>query len=209
MKRSSEQGFTLVELLVSMVLLGVVGSVVVSAIVTGMQSARTTTARTMAIHELEVALQRVGRELRAADPLYVSENGAYGTQIGAEVVRNGQVQVISFAVVEEDGQQFLVQDTAIGDIADIESGVVELTTLPRRTLVTAVDNGSDPVFTYFDDYGDPIVCTPPTPGPSEACDLAYSDAYKIGLRLERTLSDQSPVRAETYITVRNMRYRSG
>ena len=209
MNGAREDGFTLVELLVAVVLLGVVGSVVVSAIVTGMNSARTTTARTMAIHELEVALQRVGRDLRAADPLYVSSDGNYGSHIGAEVVRDRQIQVLSFRVVVEDGQQFLVQDTATADLDDVGGGVVEVTQQPRRTLVTNIDNGAAPVFTYYDDHGDPIVCVPAGGGPTqEECDLAYSDAYKIGLRLERQLTGQSPVQAETFITVRNMRYRS-
>ncbi|MFA9429166.1 type II secretion system protein J [Egicoccus sp. AB-alg2] len=209
MNRSrQEEGFTLVELLVAIVLLGVVGSVVVSAIVTGMSSARTTTARTMAIHELEVALQRVGRDLRAADPLYVSDNGSYGTHIGAELIRDRQVQVVAFRVVNENGGQFLVQDTATADLSAVGNGTVEIVEQPRRTLVTNIDNGTAPVFTYFDDYGAEIICTVSGSVTQEECDLAYSDAYKIGIRLERQLEGQSPVRAETFITVRNMRYRS-
>lgn len=204
-----ERGFTLVELLVAMVLLGVVGSVVVSAIVTGMTSARTTTARTMAIHELEVALQRVGRDLRAADPLYVSDTGAFDTHIGAELVRDRQIQVVAFRVIEQAGEQLLVQDTATADLDDVASGTVTVTTQPARTLVTSIDNGVNPVFSYYDEHGAQITCVPAIDGPTEdECALAYSDAYVVGIRLERALDGQEPIRAETRVTVRNMRYRS-
>jgi prepilin-type N-terminal cleavage/methylation domain-containing protein len=212
--RDREEGFTLVELLVVMVLLGVVGGVVVNAIVTGSASARASTARTMALHDLEIALQRVGRDLRAADPLYVTSGTDaedYGRQVGAEIVRDRSVHFVTFGVETIDGRQQLVQDTASVDLDElIESGLPIddlITTQPRRTLVTEVDNPTD-VFTYFDREGEPITCRPGIDASKEDCDLLYSDAYQLGIRLERVVAGQQPVQAETRINVRNMRYRS-
>jgi prepilin-type N-terminal cleavage/methylation domain-containing protein len=212
--RDHQDGFTLVELLVVMVLLGVVGGIVLNAIVTGSASARASTARTIALHDLEIALQRVGRDLRAADPLYVTSGTDledYGRQVGAEIVHDRAVHFVTFSVELIDGQQQLVQDTASVDLDElIESGLpIEdvITTQPQRALVTGVDNPTD-VFTYYDREGEPIICAPGVDASKEDCDLLYSDAYQLGIRLERAVAGQEPVQAETRINVRNMRYRS-
>jgi prepilin-type N-terminal cleavage/methylation domain-containing protein len=208
-----QAGFTLVELLVVLVLLGVVGGIVTSAIVTGMTNARTTTARTVALHDLEIALQRVGRELRAADPLYVTSGDGYARQVGAEVTRDRAVHIVTFTVVTEGGRQLLVQDTQSATfeaIANAPPGTaIEdlLSPQVRRQLVVDVDD--DQVFTYYDRNGNRIDCDPQDEEKTkEECDLAYSDAYQLGIRLVRQVGDQRPLQAETRINVRNMRYRS-
>jgi prepilin-type N-terminal cleavage/methylation domain-containing protein len=212
MRRSkAEAGFTLVELLVVLVLMGVVGGIVTSALVTGMQSSRATSARTMALHDIEVALQRVGRELRAADPLYLTDGEDYGERLGAEIVRDRSVQVVRFAVEEGDeGVDLLVQDTTVFDLDaylnDPDATPVEQ---PRRTLVTAIHNGDDPIFRYYRADGALIDCEVGVDGATKAtCDDRYAEASQIGIRLIRLVEGQSPIEAETRVTVRNTRYRS-
>jgi prepilin-type N-terminal cleavage/methylation domain-containing protein len=210
-RRQPEAGFTLVELLVVMVLLGVVGSVVTSAIVSGVNSARTTSARTHAIHELEVALQRVGRELRVADPLYLTTGTDYDRALGAEIVRSGEIRIVRFSV-EDPGNgepQELVQEVTVFDLATFVNDPANATPAeqPRRVLVTAIDNGIEPVFRYFDDSDQEIVCVPGVDGETKAtCDNRYAAAAQIGVRFVRALEGQQPLRAETRISVRNTRY---
>jgi prepilin-type N-terminal cleavage/methylation domain-containing protein len=202
--RTDEGGFTLVELLVVMILLGVVGGVVTSAIISSMKSASASTARIMATHELEVALQRVGRDLRAADPLFISDERRYGEHVGARFLRNRHMVVVSFELRDGDEQE-LVQETTTYDLDEIVDGETPEVIETQHTLVTTVDNGDQPVFRYYDRAGNELTCDPATEGESY-CDGVYASAKKVGIHLVRDIPGQSPVRAHTQVSVRNTRY---
>lgn len=201
-------GFTLVELLVVMALLGVVGGVVVNAITTGLASASTTTARTMAIHDLEVALQRVARDLRAADPIYLSSGGDYRTELGAEFLRDGGVHVTRFGVEADGDVQRLVQATTRFDVeTDVTNPTA--TDLGAQTLVADIDNGDEPVFRYYRRNGQPIECEVGVAGETKSsCDAAYAEASRLEVSIVRAVEGQSPVRARTQVSIRNTRYGS-
>ena len=175
------RGFTVVELLVVMVILGIVGGVVGSAIVSGFRSSRATTARTVALHELEVALQRMTRDLRAADPLVLSESGDFDRQLGARIDRDGARSVISYEIRVDDGVQQLVR---------VDTG---------QTLVSLVDNGGEPVFRYLDAEGVEIPC-------SSDCASRYLSTARVEIRLVREIPGSEPVRAVTSVGVRAIRY---
>lgn len=68
----SEGGYSLPELLVVMVLLGIIGSIVTNSVVAGMQTTRRAQARVVALTDLEKSVARIGRELRAACPVRTS-----------------------------------------------------------------------------------------------------------------------------------------
>jgi prepilin-type N-terminal cleavage/methylation domain-containing protein len=180
-RANDERGFTLVELLVVMVLMGVVGGVVVNAVSTSFRSAAATTSRVRALHELEIGMQRISRDLRAADPLVLSTTGDYATDLGAEIDRSGSRRVVRFALTDVGGQQRLMQ---------IDTG---------HTLVTEVDNGGDPIFRYLDDVGDEITCT-------TDCSEKYLGAAQVEIRLVRDIPDSTEVIAETRVAVRSIRF---
>ena len=174
-------GFTLVELLVVMLLLGIVGGVVGSAFVSGLRSSSATTARTVALHELEMALQRMTRDLRAADPLVLSESGDFDSQLGARIDRDGTRSDVSYEIQLSDGVQQLVR---------VDTG---------QTLVSLVDNGGEPVFRYLDAEGIEITC-------SSNCSSAYLGTARVEIRLVREIPGAEPVRAITSVGVRAIRY---
>jgi prepilin-type N-terminal cleavage/methylation domain-containing protein len=201
-----EEGFSLVELLVVMVIMGAIGGIVVNAIVTSLSSARASTDRTMAIHEMEVALQRVARDLRAANPVFISAEERYHEQIGAAFLYDGRIRVVNFEVVHpepdaEDQRQRLVQETTVLNIGDDIDDVDPDAMQSQHTLVTTIDNGDEPLFRYYDESDNLISCV-------DECDAAYASARKLGIRLVRDVTGQSPVVAETRIHVRNTRYES-
>ena len=204
-----EEGVTLVELLVVLVLMGVVGGVVVSAIVSSMHSSRAASARTAAIHELEVSLERVGRELRAADPLYISDDGEYHQQLGAEFLRDRTIHVVNYLVeTGDDGEQRLVQDLTTFDLDElVDDPDAAPVQAPRRTLITTLDNDGEPVFRYYDRDGDELHCDPDDEGES-VCRARFGSAHKVGIRFIREIPGHGDVRAETRLSVRNTRYRS-
>ena len=203
-RRASQDGFTLVELLVVMLLVGIVGSFVTVSLVNGMGVARSTSQRATALHDVERALQVVGRELRIADPIRLDESGDYANTISAQVERDGVIQIHTFTIEEDDGIQFLFQDVLEFEPDEIgPGGPTEDSTpisQPRRRLVTDVDNGIDAVFTYHDALGAEIDCTDTTS--EQTCE----QAVQIGIKLVRNLEGDEEIRAETRINVRNLRY---
>ncbi len=210
MAADQEQGFSLIELLVVVLLLGIVGSVVTTALVQGMQNARSTSERAVALHDIERSLQVVGRELRIADPVILDADGSFSDRIAAQIVRDGTIQIHTF-LIEDDGDpvdpiQYLVQRIVQYDRDDLATngpGGATPLTLPERRLITDIDNGFEAVFTYHDAVGAEITCDTAVPND---CRDRYGHASQIGIRLIRNLDDQEPIRAETRITVRNLRY---
>ena len=189
-----QAGFTLVELLVVLLLIGVIGGFVTTSIVRSMQVSRTVSERAIALHDIERSLQVVARELRVADPIYLAADGDYAFTIETE---DGS----------EEGVQFLFQEINEYDLDAVGEGdplATEPVTLPRRRLITDVDNGIQAVFTYHDEEGEEIDdCDPEVSGD---CAALYADASQIGIRLVRNLDGQEPIRAETRVNVRNTRY---
>lgn len=212
MDSRGQQGFSLVELLVVMLLVGVVGSVVTTSLVQSMSNTRLTSARAVALHDIERSLQVVGRELRIADPLILDADGQYDERIAAQVVRDDTVQIHTFTIEGEggvddvEGIQFLFQRIVEYDrqelLASGPDGATPIT-LPKRRLITDINNGIEAVFTYHDTVGDEITCDPAVPND---CRDRYGNANQVGIRLIRNLDDQEPIRAETRVSVRNLRY---
>ena len=66
-------GVTLVELLVVMVLLAAVGAIIASSIVGGLRADAQARDRIEALEDVQIALERVSRDVRAADPLLLAE----------------------------------------------------------------------------------------------------------------------------------------
>lgn len=108
-----QEGFSLVELLVVVVLVSVVGGIVISAVVTGIGSQQTTTNRLDALHELEVAIQRASRDFRAASPLVLSSEARASRRAGVELERDGVLHEIVYEVVDAGGFRELIQETAL------------------------------------------------------------------------------------------------
>lgn len=209
--RSGQGGFTLVELLVTLVIFGVVGGIVTSSTITALRSASASESRIDALQELEIAMQRVTRDLRAADPLELVTD-EYGDALGAEITRGDDTFPVRYRLVHEGGVKQLVLE---------DSG---------RTLITALDNGSDvlppadpedegeeddegdegdddavaegdPIFRYLDRFGAEIEC-------DDDCAAAYTETAQVQIRFVRLIPNSLPAIVETRVSVRNLRHGS-
>lgn len=207
-----EDGVTLVELLVVLVLLGVVGSIVTTVVVTGLRTSTATTNRTEAIHDVERSLQRVIREVRVADPLYVAEDDPHG-ELAVAITRAGEDQLVRFQV--DRGARQLRQvtqdldDDTLGEIGDpVGPGSVALVTELDNALEGATPE--QPVFTYYDAWGEEIDCQlgpDGRPTAPSSCKQALSRARQVGVRIVKEVTDARPIDAESVVTIRSIRYR--
>lgn len=187
----SEAGFSLIELLVVMVLVGVIGSVVFSSSLQALQIQSDTTSRLDAMHELEGAVQRASRDLRAANPLRISTTEDAESYIAADVYRGNEKLEVIYELVE------LGDDRALAQSVSREGEIVS-----QRDLVTLVRDDTTAIFRYLDADGELIRCDA---GPAD-CAAEFGRAYSIAIRLERLVRDQEPVVVETVVSIRNVRY---
>ncbi len=212
-----EAGVTLIELLVVLVLLGVIGSIVISVITTGLQTSTSITNRTEAIHDVETSLQRVTREIRVADPLFISNDPH--RELAVTIERGGQLQLVRFQADTQERQLLQLtqpfSDDALGEIGDpIGPGSTRLVTDLDNSFAWSTDPDAadpQPVFSYYDAAGRELECDldedgRPTDAP--ACRSILRDAQQVGVRVVKEVRDSRPIDAHTRVAIRSIRYRA-
>lgn len=185
-------GFTLVEMIVVLAIMGVVGSFVSVSLVRGMRTTTEAQSRIDALSDLQRGIERVAREIRVADPLCLT-SGQEATRLGASVYRDDVRFLYEYYLDGSAGSEQLLQDVTRFDPPDAATGTVVRT----GTFIAAIANdelGID-LFTYFDQNGD----TPLTPGA----------AAQVRVQLSRELTRADPVTVSTTVEVRNTRYSGG
>lgn len=194
---ADEQGFTLVELLVVTLIIGVVGAVTATGIISGMRTTADAQDRAEAQAATRVALERASRELRMADPLRY----ATGTEVHLDVALNDEAGVVHFRyAVESSGDRWdLVErrwnlgwDRYQADTQDPDDPPDS-----ERTLIA--DLSTEEVFA-FRDVGGALLT-------DSDVDDGYERARRAGsaeLSIERFVGqDRSSVDVDTHVTIRN------
>lgn len=207
--RTAEDGYSLVELMVVMLMLSIIGGFVTVSVVTGIRTSRATEARTFALTDIQRGLERVGRELRAANPLDLDSGGDYADGLGAVVIRdNKRVEYRYYLEVQDDGSTSLLEDV---ERTDLTSGAVTAQNGLFIADIANLDTGT-PLFTY---YGTdpvtrelaPIDCEPPDEPPldEDQCRQAHQAATQVELTLEKYVEGQDMIVVKTVVNVRNTR----
>lgn len=161
---ADDSGVTLVESLVVIALISVVGTVVMTGLVRGMSATAQTTNRLDGLAALQASVDRMTRELRAAEPLQFADSS--GTTAVANVYRSNFTQHLRYTyrycpaqgrvVVRREGPA----PAPTGAVASIDCAS---TTLPP--LITGVANGNVasggiPMFEYLNSSLSPALTAP-------------------------------------------------
>lgn len=210
-----EDGFSLVELIVVMAILVIVATIMANGAISGMRATRAAEARVDAVTELEQALQRMTREIRAAHPLPVGNvevtpialAADNEIQVRAQRREGGATRRFSFSY-RRAGSEVVETRRSAAATADPATGAVFY---GPRAFVTAVRNaGAQPIFTYYDVKGNVLprtsTCTGGA-GTAVAC-LSQSDRRRIarvGITLVRGRAEQRHITLSTIVTLRNQR----
>lgn len=123
-----EQGFTLVELLVVMLLMGIIGAFTLTGLVQGLETSNTADRRVQALTDLQQSGQRVARELRmacrvetaqpdvaAVDVLRDGTRYRYTISVGADGVLRADVDIISGSVLTDHRIDRIAEGIVNGD----------------------------------------------------------------------------------------------
>ncbi len=170
--RGSE-GMTIIELLVVLVVFGVVGSVVASGVIQGLQSSRLAQARVEALADVQKGVARMSREVRAACPVRT----ATATEVVVDVRRAGDVHRYAYTL-----------DDAADELRyEVHQPATALTPTSEGVLVREVVNTAP--FTAYDSDG--TVTTDP------------KMVTRVRILVERDLPEQDAITVQTDVSARN------
>ncbi len=183
----SDDGMTLVELIVAMVLVGVLGAIVAAAVLMSQKQVRIATDEATGLSDTRVVVERLGRDIRVSRGV---DAGATGSNLvlwidyNSDYVRNATSQpdeIITWSVVDAgSGTQFnTLRSTAGGQVQ-----------LQARTLVSSL------AFCYLSaPSDDPADCLPT---PLSDTDATNTSIVKVTLQYDSALAYGSNERTNTF-----------
>ena len=183
-------GLTLVELLVVLTLLAVVGSMISMAMIRGLQADAQARDRIEAFESMQIAIERMSREIRAASDA-----------TAGDLLATANSNEIRFQArrLDEDCLEFhyrLDGDEVIASQWSSTDGCDTLTGGADQVLVRGIDlTDVDGIFAYYDEERKALDPTDP--------DFDQEVAF-VEIRFVRTLvHDQRPVTVNTMVGLRN------
>lgn len=148
---SNDNGFSLIELMVVVLLVGVLGGITTTVVVNGFHRQATLEGRAVAIEHTRTALQRVLRDLREADPLLALTSTSAAMEI---TTSSGQVQVC-YALATASGNTALQRTQSLPGKGCTDPGAVtatiadhldNLSTTPATAVFATVPGGFSPSY---------------------------------------------------------------
>jgi prepilin-type N-terminal cleavage/methylation domain-containing protein len=191
-----DAGFTLVELLITMVILGIVGAMTVTIVTNTLQTTRAAQERSITITQAQTALERLARDIRTADPLVV----AAANDMTLDVYFRGHCERHRW-YVDANAQLILSkQSWAPSDRCSTKTGSPGAVTSQVQLGNAGVDN-TNLIFRYWRQNPDTSLTeiTPPVP----AADRRRVDKVEVTVR--GVLARQAdPLVLTTSVDLRNV-----
>jgi prepilin-type N-terminal cleavage/methylation domain-containing protein len=190
-----EDGFTLVELLVSIILLGVVGSVASAAILTATQTQRSTDGLVTARTEATKAIERISRDLRVANPLRVAD----ANDVTVDTLRGSTCERRRYYVDGANRLMLSIAPFTTGTACGVYGAVPGTAT--STVIADAVVTGGTPIFSYLRWDGSTSQRVAVT-APVAASSLGLVDGVVISVTVPA--APREPVTVSTQVDLRNV-----
>jgi prepilin-type N-terminal cleavage/methylation domain-containing protein len=195
--RDDEAGLTLIELLVTMIIMGVISAVVTAGIITSLTDQRRERTRLDAVSGSQRVLERVTKDLRAANPLVAGD----ATSVTMLVYHGTACQQRRYYV--NASSQLVEEIASYPASTTCLNRTGTLGTASSFVLLAKVANAStDPVFSYrrIDPAQDALVSVtaPVSAGLVQLVD-SVTVSLKAGLK-----ENQAPVSVSTSVDLRNV-----
>src|SRR3989344_9268511 len=197
MKKNTQQGFTLIEVLITASIMVVLGGLVLTLINITTQTRLSTFQNLMNVDQTNSQISTMVRELRN---LQIGDNAAYPLGKAADQ------EMIFYSDIDYDGETEKVRYTLTG--TQFEKGVIEPVGFPAtypsanekvRVLTENVRNGADPIFYYYNGDWPADTVTNPLPQPIR---LSESKLLKVYLKLNTEDDPDSDFILESYTQLR-------
>lgn len=169
-RRSADQrGFTLVELSVTVLLMAIISAVLFTSLTTITRTSTETDRKSLTTAEARLAMERMARDLRAANPLDAISGtlptSTYDNAVSFKVFCTSGAACVNGLRAVRYAMASNVLTQAVGSGSPLTLlGPVESPTLAAAERRGAILNtATQPVFTYFNKHGVQLA-TSPTPG---------------------------------------------
>ena len=179
-------GFTLVELLIVVMLLGVVGGMVTRSVIAGYAATSHHQARVLALTDLERAVERLSREVRAADPVVAAADG--GNDLTVDTYRGSDR--IRYRWAYDAGTGVITQTRSV--YAPATASTASSTT--TQAMIGDVAQGTTPVFTYLAADGSAVASPSTNSG----------DIARVAITVIRQVPGRDGIRVQTSVALRNL-----
>jgi prepilin-type N-terminal cleavage/methylation domain-containing protein len=160
LRHARDEGFTLIEMLIVIVLVGILGAIVTTAIADSMKTTRQDYNREFSVTQLQTALERISRDLRVADPA----QKAAAQDVVVDVYRNAKCVRTEYKV---SGTNLVWESWTFGSTCATYPSTTGATDTGARVLVpninTASSGSSGTYFSFFNDQGTGGSSTAPSP----------------------------------------------
>ena len=186
-----DAGLTMIELVVTMLLMSIVGTILTSAMVNSMKVTRVQEDATRTLIDAKVAMERITREIRGANALTACRprTMSFTTTVGnVRTATTFTVQASSATSSE------IAEDTVTTDLA---TGTTK--TAHRKVLGGLAIGVSDAVFSYNDAAGNPLTAESLSPESYNA-----GAAKTIGVKvLMRRINGHPAIQLYQLVSIRN------